>query len=244
MYDITDFGAASVARCGAALRAMGANATSMEEVAQRVVVHLYEQLLCRDRKRATALVRFYKTHAYGRLPHDLQRFAAASIGEGPKAHTPCLTLLATTGDDPAWCCRHSSAEHRAIPLTSELTLARVPMIHGLLERFGLDARAIIAADSALLVGAAERMFDVLHVPDAIGSPLVPAQGFVRAHRIQSVLGVGGMLRSGDLFAVIMFAKVAIPRETAERWKALALGVKLAIEPFVGVCEIATHRAAA
>lgn len=244
MYDITDFTRASVVRCGAALRSMGADATSMEDVAQRVVVHFHEQLVCSDRKRATALVRFYKTHAYARLPHDLRRFADGVVDERAHDDTPCLTLLASAGDDPAWCCRSSSIGHRAIPLTSERVLARLPMIRALLDQLGLDARAVVAPSASLLLNAEERTFNVFHVPQAAGSPFIPAQDFVHANRIRSVLGFGGMLHTGDLFAVIMFARVSIPRETAALFQTLALGVKLAIEPFAGECEIATHRAAA
>jgi len=49
--------------------------------------------------------------------------------------------------------------------------------------------------------------------------------------IRSVIGFGGMLPSGNLFAVILFTKVPIPRETADLFRPLALSVKLAILPF-------------
>ena len=51
--------------------------------------------------------------------------------------------------------------------------------------------------------------------------------------VQSVLGFGGVLSSGDLFVVILFAKVHIPHETSDQAKRLALDVKSALEPFVG-----------
>ena len=40
-----------------------------------------------------------------------------------------------------------------------------------------------------------------------------------------------MLASGDLFAIIMFAKVEIPREKAELFQALAVSVKTAFTRF-------------
>ncbi len=49
--------------------------------------------------------------------------------------------------------------------------------------------------------------------------------------VRSVLGFGGMLPLGDIFCVILFSKVAIPRETAELFRTLALNVKLAALPF-------------
>lgn len=51
--------------------------------------------------------------------------------------------------------------------------------------------------------------------------------------IQSTLGFGGILTSGELFAVIMFSKTPIPAATAENLKALAPKVKEAVLSFVG-----------
>ncbi len=55
--------------------------------------------------------------------------------------------------------------------------------------------------------------------------------FVIPHGVHSVLGFGGVLATGDLFAVILFATVHIPRQTADLAKLLAASVKRAIEPF-------------
>jgi hypothetical protein len=48
-----------------------------------------------------------------------------------------------------------------------------------------------------------------------------------------VLGFGGILPSGNLFVIIMFSKVPIPRQTADMFKSLTLSVKVTILPFVG-----------
>jgi len=49
--------------------------------------------------------------------------------------------------------------------------------------------------------------------------------------IRSVLGFGGMLASGDFFAVILFATVHVPPKAADRFKTLALDVKSAFSKF-------------
>ena len=54
--------------------------------------------------------------------------------------------------------------------------------------------------------------------------------FVIPTGIKSVLGFGGILTSGGLFAVIMFSKVAIPQENADIFLGLAPVVKEAVEP--------------
>jgi hypothetical protein len=108
------------------------------------------------------------------------------------------------------------------------------MISQLIIQFGLEVSALIQPDPALLVDLEQRTYNVFHVPDAVGSPHIPAQqGFVIPFGIQSALGFGGMLPTGDLFAVILFSKVHVPRATAEMFKTLALSVKVAVVPFVG-----------
>jgi hypothetical protein len=63
----------------------------------------------------------------------------------------------------------------------------------------------------------------------LGSPYVPAQReFVIPYGVKSVVGFGGLLPTGDLFAVILFTRVDVPRESAELFKTLALSTKLAM----------------
>jgi hypothetical protein len=45
------------------------------------------------------------------------------------------------------------------------------------------------------------------------------------------LGFAGILPSGNLFAVIMFTRVAIPPETAQMFRSIALNVKMNILRF-------------
>ncbi|MFN2462544.1 MAG: hypothetical protein ABR573_01410, partial [Candidatus Dormibacteria bacterium] len=78
---------------------------------------------------------------------------------------------------------------------------------------------------------APKTYNVFYVPEAAGSPHVPAQDFVRDHAIRSVLGFGGLLLSGELFAVVMFTRVSVPARTAGMFRLLAQATKQAIEPF-------------
>lgn len=43
--------------------------------------------------------------------------------------------------------------------------------------------------------------------------------------IRSVLGCGASLRGGDLFAIIMFSRVPISQEAADRFRTIALDMK-------------------
>jgi hypothetical protein len=54
---------------------------------------------------------------------------------------------------------------------------------------------------------------------------------VRRFGIISVVGFGGMLPSGDLFAVVLFSTVRVTPESADRFKSLALDVKTGFSRF-------------
>ena len=70
---------------------------------------------------------------------------------------------------------------------------------------------------------------MFHVEEARGSPHIPAQrDFVLRYGITSVVGFGGLLRSGELFAVILFLRARIPAASAARFRTIALDVRSAL----------------
>jgi hypothetical protein len=236
MYDLAHLSEADVAACGAQLETLGSGAPHMEDVANKIVGALYENLGDQQAGgKACALVRFYKTHHYAKLDPGLQAFARGILGDVPVApDMRCLTLVATAGENPEWNSRANSAGHKAIPLPSEDFVAKIPMIARLVNQLGLEVSAVLRPDPAIMMDLEERTYNVFHVPEAVGSPYIPAQDeFVIPYGVRSVVGFGGVLPSSELFAVILFAKVQIPRETADRFSALAASVKAAVAPFAG-----------
>jgi two-component system, NtrC family, sensor kinase len=234
MYDLPRFTLSDMSQCSRALRELSAEADSMESVADRIVKHLYTHLIDLETKsRACALVRFYKTHPYGSLGPALQAFAQRSAGSAPLTEAvACLTLLATAGDLAEWNVRQQSTGHQAIPLISAEMVLQLPMVAQLTHQFGLPVSSILEPDRTLLPDLDQQTYNVFYVPEAAGSPYVPAQDeFVAPHRIKSVLGFGGMLPTGELMAIILFTKVALPRHVADLFKSLALSAKLAVLPF-------------
>jgi hypothetical protein len=215
----------------AAVRGLRTDATSMEEVGERIVRSVYEDFTAGVDERAFALVRLYKTHQYGALPVDLQAFARSAAGITPAATVRCLTLLATAGDLPAWCERRRSVGHQAIPLTSSAAIDRLPMVARLVEALGLNVEEVLEVTPRDALQLHHRRYEVFFIPEATDSPWIPAQDFVREHRIRSVIGCGGVLPSGDLFALIGFAKVTVSDEVAEYFRSIALAYKAALVPF-------------
>ena len=229
--DVSDFTVGAMLRAGIAIRRIIRGTESLEEAADVVVRYLYDH--CIDPhtgERTCPLVRFYKTHEYGGLDPELQLFAARQLDEPhPRPAMRCLVLLGTAGDDPNWNSRSSSTSHQAIPLPSADIVRQAPMITRLIEDLGMDIDAIVSGTEPPVRGSDARTYDVFHVEDARGSPHIPAQReFVVPYGIKSVVGFGGLLRSGELFAVILFARVTIPKSSAARFRAIALDVRSAL----------------
>lgn len=232
-YDVFNFTLADMVRCGSALRLLATQSTSMEEAAQKVTRYLYDHF--RDKShhgnRSCVLVRFFKTHVYKRLSEELRDAAAAFQGSSASfsEDTKCLTLMATVGDEPAWNSRRSSKGHKCIPLASEAMVEQFPMISQLIRQLGLTITDVLRTTPEIINDLKQKNFGVFHIPAALNSPFVPAQkDFVVPYGIVSVLGFGGILPDGELFAVIIFARVTIPTPTAEMFRTIALNLKLGL----------------
>lgn len=226
---LAHFGLKEMLRCGLDLRKGAGEAATLEELAQGVVRYFYDTCRTQDGSRECVLARFYKTHAYGELPAELQTFAQGVLGGAHAApELQCLILLATAGDKPGWNARQASRGHQAIPLASVQMVDQAPMIAELIRAMGMDVRAVVTPQAELIRGMEGKTFNVFFVPEAAGSPYIPAQDFVREYGVRSVLGFGGVLVTGEFYAVILFTRVAIPAESADRFRNVALDLKLAI----------------
>lgn len=234
MYDVTRFSLADMTRCGAALRRMGDGASTMEEVAGKVVEHLYQQMTDPGTgEKSFCLIRLFKTHDYVGLNGDLKEFVKKILGREPSSPaTKCLTLLATAGRKPEWNDRTMSRGHQAIPLTSEEMVRAFPMISNLVSQLGLDITDVLHPDPDMIVDLDQRSYNVFHVFNAAGNEaIVDQENFVIPEGVKSCLGFGGMLPSGNLFVVVMFATVPIFSVVADMFRTIALNLKLALLPF-------------
>lgn len=233
-FDLADFNLASMLRCGRGIRRAVQGASSLNAAAGAIVRYLYaESGSLPDGQRACALVRCYRTVSYGGLDPEQRTFADGLL-HAPIA-TPdmkCLTLVATVGDEAPWCSPDTSRGHRVIPLPSPEIVEQAPMIAQLIRQMGMDIGAVVRPHAGILPELEGRTYNVFHVEEALGSPYIPAQDdFVVPYGIRSVVGFGGLLRSGDLFSVIMFSRVPIGEEAASRFRTVGLDVKAAFFPF-------------
>lgn len=233
MFGLQGFSLSDMVRCSAGLRQAAAGAASMEEAADAVAAYLRSQFVQKSTGELSCpLVRLYKTHPFERLEPALRAHVHASSPNAAVDGVQTLVLLATSGADPAWNDRHQSVHHRAIPLPDTDAIARLPMIARLMDELGVDLDNLVRPDPHAFGDLDRQAYDVFHVQNAVGSPFVPDQDFVAAHGIRSVLGFGGVLPSGLLFALVIFSAEVIPAETAELFRSIALTAKLALLPFV------------
>jgi hypothetical protein len=226
MSSLGSFSGDDLTRFGDTIRAIPHEAKTMEDAARRVADFFWAEL-----HDEVALVRVYKTHPYGLLPPDLQAFAGHLSSGPPAAEVRCLTLLGTRGLEPAWNDRRGSEGHKAIPLPSVEFVERLPMVAGLVQQLGLELADVVMPEKGRVAELAQRTYDVFHVPEAAGSQYVPAQDFVEEHGVRSALGFGGVLYTGDFFAVVIFARVPIAAGTADTLRILSLATRVALMPF-------------
>jgi len=232
-YDLSRFGLGDMLKSSLHLREATTGATTLESSAQRVCRFLYDELQGPGSERACALVRCYVTHPFGSLDTELQRFARRLMDGGkPDAAMRCLTLLATVGQTASWNSRLLSQGHRAIPLPSAEIVEKAPMISQLIKEMGLELSSVLRPSPDVVQEVAGKRHGVFHVEEAAGSPYIPAQQeFVERYGIRSVVGFGGVLGTGELFAVILFATVHVPANAAQRFRTLALDVKSSFNKF-------------
>lgn len=235
-HALATFSVDDVKALGATLRGLPEARGSIEAESQSLAETLYTELLDDDGAPGCALVRVYATRRYDALDPELQEFAAAVLGERPAAKMQCLQLLGTAGDEPDWNDAARSLGHRAIPLPSEQFVERLPMVAQLVRQLGLDIGVVVTPpEGADAVRLAQASNDVFHVPEALGSPYLPAQvEFVEPYGIASAVGFGGIMLSGDFFAVLLFSRVHVDPLMARTLKILGQVVRQRFLPFTQV----------
>ena len=236
MYSLASFSISDMTACASELRKLGAGASSVQDVAQRIASYLYRQLgNDQTGRQDCVLVRCFLTRAYGELDPQSQDCARRALACGlGSLDMKCLTLFGTAGEKPEWNERNRSRRDRSIPLGDKQVVSQFPMVSQLLQQLGVEFTSTTQLESDRPVDLAEPLLNVFHVAEAKGSPFVPVQEeFVIPFGIESVLGFGGIFPSKDFFTVILFSKQKISRETAELFKPLAMSVKLALVPFDG-----------
>ena len=234
MYSLARFSLLEMTECSAVLRQLSEQSSSLKELTARTVDYLYSILGdSQTGVRDCVLVRCFKTISYSRLDSATQQIAREKLaGITPSPDLKCFTLMATAGEQPDWNRVELSRRYRVIPMVNADFVKQFPMFSQLLHQFGVSTAFNVTPQGEWLVDVEEKTYNVFYVPDAVGNPSVPVQEeFVQKYGVKSVLCFGGMLPSRDLYAVILFSRTPVPRDTATLCKSLALSMKASMLAF-------------
>jgi PAS domain S-box-containing protein len=226
VFNLDRFTLEDTFRLAAELREIGASAANEDEAANRVVSYFFDRLRASTSGApACPLVRLFRTVPWFSLRDDTRSAVLPKFGREPEPETRCLALQASRGLVEEWNDPNRSRAHRVLPLG---TADQSPMLSALLAQLGLSVQA------PFILRTGDKLCNVFHVEQAVGSPYVPDQTeFVQRYGIRSVLGFGGLLTDSEMFAVILFCADGVPRETADLFRLIA--------PSVGLSLVATRR---
>lgn len=185
---------------------------SFEEVARASVEAIYTTFCQENGQSAFGLVRLYRLCNRTALSPEVQSFVAAQPGD------QWMALMATIGDEPAWCDRRQSQGHQAISAGANQS----PMLRAALNQLGIQPDPSITQADRLQFQEASFMTSYFHVENALGSPHIPAQdGFVKPYGIQSVIGLGSIFISQSLYLALCFSKVFVSKSDARKFSELS-----------------------
>lgn len=179
------------------------------------------------------LARTFQTSPTDDVPGEVRAHLAGNDVGGAAEDPPgrCLVLLGSDGERAAWRDRRLSRTHQALALTDLPGRRLSPMVAALVDHFGVRPEVFLHGEPPTSDAVADD-FEVFHVPVAQDAAEVPDQDFVREHGIASVLGFGGLLPGGEVFAVILFSRAPISPEVAALFRTVAVAAKLALLPGV------------
>lgn len=195
----------------------------LQGAAQSLADALYKEL-----EASSVLVRLFGTVPFRHLPDQDKRYVrklAASRGCADELHdqTTVISLLGSRGKKATWNDRRHSVDHLGIPLVSASFIKTIPMVARLMIGMETGLDWIDKQQTEIVVRSMGHMAQLLHVEDAAsgvtndGYKIVPAQDFVAAHGVRTVLGLGGAYLNRTVIALILFTNERIPQDHAAKF---------------------------
>ncbi len=222
MYDLTQFSLRDMLDCGFAVRQISRNADNMTDASNQITQYLYQNLINQKTgEKLCSLVHFFKTHSYGELPPNLQKYARKCLrNEQLSPQLKCLTLLSSAGEDPIENPYSDSLREQVIPLESQEAITRIPIISQLIHKQGIDPAVILKSTPNLRRDIDPKFYN-----------LFEKKNFLIQSNIQSVIGSLDLLPSGNIFITLIFLKVNVSEEMLDSIRSMALNIKTGILAF-------------
>lgn len=230
MADLDAFSVDDLVTLSTEVRHLGEDAATMAEAGQRICDHLRANLTSGpDSGPACVYVTVHKTHALRLLPEAL-REVACSVDDTAAARTPCLVLLSAAPGGVDVVAQEPRARVR--PLT-ERAFRESPLMPRLIEALGVDVGTILDPQQALKMQLQHRNLNVFVERDLPESEWVPDDAErerLRELGLRTVVSIGGILPSGDLFLLTLFAGGDVSDRSADLLRSLGIAVKAALIP--------------
>jgi hypothetical protein len=219
----------AVGEAAAHFREASAEADSLQEAADAQVRHLRDLFDSdrRDGSRAISLARVFLSLSYSELPAEYRRQIAQN-GSDPDPDQRFFCLMGTAGEKPELCDIRGAGEHRYIllpPDSADLTV--MPGLEKMFASFGVPYRAIVDPSSERV----DSLEGYQLTRDGRESPYIPSSDFTEQFSIRGQVGVGGVLPSGAVFALFIFARDEISDEYAEGLAILAPVLQICYQRF-------------
>ncbi|GJQ49902.1 histidine kinase [Candidatus Kuenenia stuttgartiensis] len=205
----------------------------MEESVQEATKLFYNSFVTGNGSSSFALVHVFKSCFYQELPDDVQSYIQNKVTtKSIVSQSRYLTLLGTCGDLDAWCDRKKSGNHIAFPMDEPQLSHKYPMIAALLTQIGEYPLCEVNAGIDFLKNDQHKNYGLYCIEDAGDMMSIPDQtNFVNTHSIKSVVGFGGKFSSGNVYAIIIFSKELIRKNTAKSFLAINPAIKQIMLPF-------------
>lgn len=229
MHVLDRFAADDLVELSRRVRDLAADAPTMVDVAQRVTDELYGALRDEHGEPALASARVYKTHRVRTIPDDLLSLLTPEERADLDPGGACLVRLAAT-DGPA-IQAVVDGDDIIQPLTARGIRER-PLMGQLLDGLGVDVESVLHPDRAAESKLHTRDLDLFYVPHlgAVDDLDSEARSNVADLGIQTMVCVGGVLMSGELFITVLFANLHLDDRVAQLLRSLGLAVKAALIP--------------
>ena len=205
----------------------------MEESVLEATKLFYHSFVTGNGSSPFALVRIFKSCSYQELPDDVQSYIQNKVTtESIASQSRYLTLLGTWGDLEAWCDRKKSGNHIAFPMDDPQFSHKYPMIAALLTQICEHSLCEENEGTDFFKNDQHKNYGFYCIEDAGDETSIPEQtNFVNTHSIKSVVGFGGKFSSGNVYAIIIFSKEAIRKNTAKSFLAINPAIKQIMLPF-------------
>jgi hypothetical protein len=190
------------------------------------------------------LVRLFASVRFDGLPKNDQRLVedkARAFGETlpVPVGTPVLALLGTRGCQPEWNIRQRSQRFRCLPLLSSRYVGSLSMLCLQLDAMGFALSTLDSWEANTAAGRADQWAGWVHIAnpaadrDRQGRMAVPAQDFVAAHGVKSVIGAGaGYKHHPTLLTLFTFCAEPTDPALGGPMQGLVEAFRRATEPLV------------